>query len=276
MKNHLYALTLGLAAFAFQGCFDASTAPRENASTDAIAAMVALPDVMFTARQLLSATPSQASYSYTIKNVGTATIPDLFNVVIQNFYSDNPLFNDAGDVFLGNVPIGVHVALPPGASHSGTVTLNAVMRPNVRFLLLKIDGLNTVMESNESNNVAYTLVRPDLGFSNVTVISHTATQVDYSYTIRNTGTVTLPDMFNVTIQNFYSANNVFNDSGDAPAGGGIVGVHGSLAPGASFSGVFSAIGTVPAGMTFLTGKIDASNAIIEVSETNNTFAAAIP
>ena len=60
----------------------------------------------------------------------------------------------------------------------------------------------------------------------------------------------------MSIENFYSANTVFNDAGDVPAGGAILGVHVALAPGQSYSGNFHSSGAVPAGKTYLTFKID--------------------
>jgi subtilase family serine protease len=88
--------------------------------------------------------------------------------------------------------------------------------------------------------------------------------------------VAIPDLYNVSIQNFYSANTVFNDAGDVPAGGSILGVHVALAAGATYSGSFFASGTVPAGTPYLTAKIDWGNLIAEANESNNTFAALIP
>ena len=100
--------------------------------------------------------------------------------------------------------------------------------------------------------------------------------MNYAYTIRNNGSVAIPDLYNVSIQNFYSANTVFNDAGDVAAGGSILGVHVALAAGASYSGNFRASGSVPAGTPYLTAKIDWGGIITESNETNNTFAALIP
>ncbi|HEX3046983.1 MAG TPA: hypothetical protein VHY08_19675, partial [Bacillota bacterium] len=84
--------------------------------------------------------------------------------------------------------------------------------------------------------------QPDLVFTSAVITSRTATQVNYSYTIANYGTATIPDLYYVAIQNFYSANTVFMDANDVAAGGAILGVHRSLAPGETYSGTYYASG----------------------------------
>ncbi len=112
----------------------------------------------------------------------------------------------------------------------------------------------------------------DLRFTGISITSRTATQVNYTYTIRNDGTVTIPSLYNVSIQNFYSANTIFNDAGDVAAGGSILGVNRSLAPGESYTGTFAAYGAVPAGKPYITAKIDWGNIVDESNENNNTVA----
>lgn len=117
---------------------------------------------------------------------------------------------------------------------------------------------------------------PDLVFTNVTITSRTDTVINYAYTIKNIGGGTIPSLYNVCIQNIYSANTIFLDSGDKAAGGGILAVDQPLAPGESYSGTFAASGAVPSGMLYLMGQIDWGNYVTESDESNNTFALLIP
>jgi hypothetical protein len=116
----------------------------------------------------------------------------------------------------------------------------------------------------------------DLIVTSATITSVSATSISYSYTIKNNGGTAIANLFNVAIQNFYSANTVFNDAGDAPAGGSILGITKSLAPGESYSGTFSASGAPGAGMKYVTFQIDWGDSVPESNENNNTAAMLIP
>jgi hypothetical protein len=118
--------------------------------------------------------------------------------------------------------------------------------------------------------------KPDLVFTNAEITARTSSQVAYSYTIKNSGGTTIPNLYNVTIQNFYSENTIFNDAGDIAAGGRIIGVNKSLAPGESYSSTYYSSGEVPVGKNNLIFKIDYSNSIDESDETNNTQSFSLP
>jgi subtilase family serine protease len=279
-KSGIYAVALGLSSLFFQGCFEApnsAEADRGKETTEATAAATAAAsaDLVFTSAVITSQTATQINYAYTIRNVGTVTVPNLYNVSIQNFYSANTVFNDAGDAPAGGSIIGVTQALAPGQTFSGTFHASGAVPAGMAYLTFKIDWGNIVAESNESNNTRALSILPDLRFTTAAVTSITATGVNYSYTIRNQGTTTVPDLYNVSIQNFYSANTVFNDAGDVAAGGSILGVHQSLAPGQSYSGTFHSSGAIPAGMGYLTFKIDWGNIVTESNESNNTYALSV-
>ncbi len=277
-KFGLYALSLGFSSLLLQGCFETPTSVSEDQTQNepvlakAAAVAAAGPDLLFTIAKVTGSTATGFNYSYTIKNQGTVAIPDLYNVSIQNFYSANTVFNDAGDVAAGGSILGVHVALAAGASYSGNFHSSGALPAGLNYLTFKIDWGNIVAESNESNNTYALLVRPDLSFTVAAVTGSTATGFNYSYTIRNNGTVAIADLYNVSIQNFYSANTVFNDAGDVAAGGSILGVHVALAAGASYSGNFHSSGALPAGLNYLTFKIDWGNIVAESNESNNTYA----
>jgi trimeric autotransporter adhesin len=255
---------------------DWGNAVAETNETNNTSALLVRPDLVFTTASVTGSSAAGFTYSYTIKNQGGDTIPDLYNVSIQNFYSTNTIFNDAGDVAAGGSILGVHVGLPPNATYSGTFHSSGALPAGMNYLTFKIDWGNAVAELNENNNTYALLVRPDLQFTSAVITARTANQVKYSYTIKNTGTVAIPDLYNVSIQNFYSVNTVFNDAGDVAAGGSILGVHVALAAGASYSGTFAASGAVPAGFPYLTFKIDWGNSVTESNENNNTVALLIP
>jgi YVTN family beta-propeller protein len=118
--------------------------------------------------------------------------------------------------------------------------------------------------------------RADLVFTNVTITSRTDTEINYAYTIKNVGVAAIPSLYRVCIQNFFSANTIFNDTGDQAAGGSILGVDQPLAPGESYSGTYTVYGPVPSGMLYITGQIDWGSYVTESDESNNFFALLIP
>lgn len=231
-------------------------------------------DLRFTNITITSRTSTQVNYSYTIKNFGNASVSSLYNVSIQNFYSANTIFNDSGDVAAGGSILAANVSLAAGASYTGTFAAYGAVPSGKPYITAKIDWGNIVTESNENNNTIAisTAGTPDLSFTNITITSRTSTQVNYTYTIRNNGTAAIPSLYNVSIQNFYSADTIFNNSGDVAAGGSILGTFASLAPGQSYTGTFAAYGAIPSGKPYITAKIDWGNAIYESNENNNTVA----
>ncbi len=236
-----------------------------------------LPDLVFTNLTITSIADTRVEYSYTIKNVGESTIESLYNVSIQNFYSADTVFNDADDKAAGGSILGVSTGLAPNATYSGKYYASGAVPADKPYLTAKIDWGNAISEGNESNNTVFSVVSnennlPDLVFTNLTITSIADTRVEYSYTIKNVGESTIESLYNVSIQNFYSANTVFNDADDKAAGGSILGVNAGLAANATYSGTFAAYGAVPADKPYLTAKIDWGDAISEGNESNNTVA----
>jgi len=232
------------------------------------------PDLAFTSIAITSRTSTGVYYKYTIKNKGDTTIPSLYNVSIQNYYSANTIFGERVDTAAGGRILGVNSSLAPGQTYSGTF-YSVVKQPvGKNYLTIKIDFNDAVIETNESNNTNWFYLAPkaDLTFTNVRITSKTATQVNYTYTIKNNGTASIPSLYNVSIQNFYSANTIFNDGYDTAAGGSILGLNRSLAPGESYTGNFAAYGAIPAGKPYITAKIDWGSIVNEIDENNNTVA----
>lgn len=113
--------------------------------------------------------------------------------------------------------------------------------------------------------------KPDIQVVSSAWTSFTASRKDYTYTIKNVGGSTIEDIYSVTIQNYYSADNVYGNTGDSPAGGRIMGVRKSLAPGETYTDSHYTLTTPPAGANYLIWKIDSNDAVDESNETNNTY-----
>ena len=127
--------------------------------------------------------------------------------------------------------------------------------------------------------------KPDLIVQSLTVDEFTSNSIAYSYVIKNIGNApanldgpTNEDHDNVGVQAFLSQDTIFNNSGDSPAGGTILGLSplGELAPGETFIGSFAASTFVdPSTMNYLTLKVDYGDVVDELDEDNNTIATPI-
>lgn len=144
----------------------------------------------------------------------------------------------------------------------------------------------TEMSCSDSIHTVLAGSLPDLIVSKLEVVSFTATSITYSYTIKNVGTApanldgpTSADFDNVSVQAFLSQDTIFNNAGDIPAGGTILGTSplGMLNPGDTFTGSFtSGVSQDPATFSYLTLMVDWGNVVAESDETNNTAAAPMP
>jgi subtilase family serine protease len=243
-------------------------------------------------------TPTSISYSYTIKNVGTApanldgpTSADADNVSVQAFLSADTVFNNAGDIAAGGTILGTSPLgnLNPGETLSGSFSSSAAVNPTATpYLVLKVDWGNVVAESDETNNTRAAPIvtgQPDLVVSSLVVTGFTLNSISYTYTITNIGTgpanldgPTSGNADNVSVQAVISADTVFENAGDVPAGGTIIGNSplGNLNPGQSFTGSFSS-GTLinPFIPQYLVLMVDWGNVVAESNEGNNTLAVPI-
>jgi hypothetical protein len=126
---------------------------------------------------------------------------------------------------------------------------------------------------------------PDLVVTSLKVTSFSPDSIQYAYTIKNIGTgpanldgPTAEDSDNVSVQAYLSTDTVFNNTGDIPAGGTILGASplGNLAPGETFSGSFGASATVdPSATPYLVLQVDWGSVVDESNEDNNTRAVKI-
>ncbi|HEX9059639.1 MAG TPA: CARDB domain-containing protein [Clostridia bacterium] len=242
--------------------------------------MLNKPDLVITNMTITPENDTVSDYSCTIKNNGNATISDLYDVTIQNYFTPSTT-STSGDKPAGGRIIGDRKSLASGESYTFTFRAAYGKAPSgYNYVRSVIDYGNLIAESNESNNTFVTSIPTvDLIITAMSVTPITSTSAQYSYTIKNNGSATIASLYNAGIQNYYSANTIYADAGDVAAGGRIIGVKQSLAPGQSYTLTYTmAHNAVPSGMNYLTAKVDLGsiNSVIESNNSNNTFAIAIP
>ena len=133
------------------------------------------PDLIVTSLIVTSYSPTAIYYDYTIKNIGDApadlygqTQPDIHQVAVQGFLSQDTVFNNAGDIAAGGVVVtnpGGYLA--PGESLSGSWSCgwnSPTVDPSVRpYLTLKVDwdssGGDNLEEIDETNNTFATFIQ---------------------------------------------------------------------------------------------------------------------
>jgi hypothetical protein len=154
--------------------------------------------------------------------------------------------------------------------------------PSAVYIKLLDRDCNLTYTSSSAN---ISVAKPDLVVTSLSVTSYTLTSIAYNYTIKNIGTAsanldgpTPANEDNVSVQAYLSADTIFNNTNDIAAGGTILGNSplGNLAPGATFSGSFSASAPVDPSVTpYLTLMVDWEDVVDESNETNNTAATLI-
>jgi subtilase family serine protease/subtilisin family serine protease len=176
---------------------------------------------------------------------------------------------DAGDIPLASRAVP---ALAAGASDSAaiSVTIPAGTAAGTYFLIASADADNAVVETQETNNTfSRTLqIGADLTVTSLTVPSDAGAglAVTFSDTTKNIGAGAAV----ASVTSYYLSVNSVLDASDVLLGSRTVG---ALAAGASDTGSVSLAipaGT-PAGLYYVFAKADGSDAIGEVSESNNTM-----
>jgi subtilase family serine protease len=204
----------------------------------------------------------------TTKNVGTGTV----DPSVTQFYLSANNTIDASDTLLGSRSIP---SLEPGATSTGSTTVTIPENTSVGswWIIAKADGEEAVSEASETNN---TLIRtigigPDF---DVTSLSSPTTagagqNIDVSDTVQNIGgdaDATVTHIY-LSSDNMIDASDTLLGSRDVPA----------LAAGANSTG--STTVAIPeslsAGTWYIIAKADGDDAVLEISETNNTSARTI-
>ncbi len=183
------------------------------------------------------------------------------------YFSPNYAF-DASDIRLS--PSRPVPAITAGASSTGSTTVTVpALQPGLWYLMANADDGGQVGETYETNNIRYRtiLVGPDLTISSVSAPTSAApgASISVSDTVRNMGAGDA----GASVTRFYLSSNVLFDSGDVLLAGSRDVP--SIATGATHSGTTSV--TLPAGVSgtyFILAVTDATNAVAEASETNNS------
>jgi len=288
-----------LVSFAL-GCSDSNQTVTAPTDPQPARATVGGPDLVLTALSIDAWDGTLITYSWTIMNIGDApanldgpTGDEFDNVSVQAYLSMNLVFNDAGDVAAGGTVVGLSPLgnLNPGESRSGSFQSGIAGGADIcdyAYLILKCDWGNVVTEFNEDNNTRAVLVgcgTPDLVLTSFTLDSFTSNSVSYSWTMKNIGSGTAhlegptsATNDNVSVQAMLSNDTIFNNAGDIPAGGTVVGSSpiADLDPDFSLSGSFgSSVAEDPCNFKYLILKCDWGEVVAELDEDNNTASTAI-
>jgi subtilase family serine protease len=187
--------------------------------------------------------------------------------VTRFFLSGNTLL-DGGDSVLGSRAVG---ALGPGETSVGStgVTIPAGTASGTYYLITQVDADAAIAETQETNNTSWRaiVIGPDLVISAITgpATGGAGADLTVNETTRNAGGAAAAPS---TTSFFLSANSVL-DGGDTFLGSRSVG---GLAGGDSSAA--STVLTIPAGTAagayYLFAQADATGAVTETSEGNNT------
>jgi len=204
--------------------------------------------------------------SHTTKNQGTGGAPASSTA----FYLSTNGALDAADVWLGSRPV---LPLGPGATEisSTAVRIPASTAAGSYYVLAKADWENVVFENLETNNTRATAVvriGPDLIVSALTVPAAAApgSTISVSETTKNQG----GNSAEPSMTRFYLSTNSTLDASDVVVGTRAIQL--LVADGVSVTTTASI--TLPAaiapGTYYVLAVADASNAVAESLETNNT------
>jgi subtilase family serine protease len=197
------------------------------------------------------------------KNVGTGTV----DPSVTQFYLSADSTIDASDTLLGsrNIP-----SLEPDAISTGSTTVTIPQSTSVGnwWIIAKADGEEAVSETSETNN---TLTRtigigPDLDITSMSSppTAGAGQTIDVSDTIQNIG-----GDIDATVTHIYLSSDNTIDASDTLLGSRNVP---ALAAGANNTG--STTATLPESLStrswYIIAKADGGDAVLEISETNNT------
>ena len=207
------------------------------------------------------------SFKVTLKNQGNATAAATTNGVYLS--QDGSL--DANDQLLGTLN-STQISSGKTNTQTFTKTLDNTLQSGTYYLLVKADQNNTVVESNEGNNVTVKALaiaaspQADLQVNNlaVTSILDNGTNVKINYQLSNSGGTTA----SASTTQFFLSNDTVFDSLDTQLGSDNVG---SLTAGASQNRSVSYTLNSPlaAGNYYVFAQADSSNIVTESNESNN-------
>jgi subtilase family serine protease len=245
----------------------AETNESNNLAYKAITIASPKQDLVITSISATSGKPgSDLNFSYNIKNQGTASAGDSYTA----FYLSTDTKLDSSDIYLDYDHVN---SLSAGVSsnRSTSVYLDSSLKPGTYYMFAAADDWDDVVESNETNNIAYKAItigantKPDLVINSISAISGTSgSSLNFTYKIKNEGSATA----NSSKTGFYLSTDTALDSADTYLGSDTVN---SLAVGitSTESASLALASTIKSGNYYLIAKADSGNTIIESNENNN-------
>jgi hypothetical protein len=258
--------------------------PEAIEGNNAASARMQSADLELTSAIVNLVSGNSLTYTYTLKNNGPLPVNlATAGLNIQALLSADNVFNNTGDVSLGNRPLGTSLpVLQPGVTFSRRVThtaSSAIDLSTRKNLGLKIDGANVITESNETNNTKFfDATRPDLSIASVKATRVDNNLFDYEFTILNNSAVVVDlngptGLFNDNVQYrvLLSKDTVFGNADDDGVSLALRDFPERLRlqPGQSYVVQGSATQDTT-GYTHIGARIDSASSITEASEGNNT------
>ncbi|MGH7894116.1 MAG: CARDB domain-containing protein [Candidatus Binatia bacterium] len=192
---------------------------------------------------------------------------------ITTYYLSTNVTLDAADVVLGSRPVP---ALGPGAWDTGSVSASVPVgtAPGIYYLIARADSEDVLVETSETNNLAYWTLRvgPDLVVAslNAPTAAGAGSAITVTDTTRNAG----GGGAGATTTRVYLSTNTLLDAADVALGSRAVP---ALGAGASDTGSVSV--TIPAGTAagtyYLIASADSDGVVSESQEGNNVLARAL-
>jgi len=230
------------------------------------------PDLAVTSVSVPATLPTGGSLAinHTIGNGGTAAA-GAFTV---RFYLSTDTALDAGDLLLGSRTL---TGLAAGASNTtvSTITLPSTVTVGTYRVLVVVDALGQVTESDETNNagvsaaLSVTSFLPDLAVTALTVpaAGQTGRSLAITSTVRNAG----PAAAGASAVRFYLSGDATLDPADVLLGSRAVGPLAAGAVSTAVTTVTIPVDTAPASYRVI-AVADALGQVAETDEANNTFA----
>lgn len=201
-----------------------------------------------------------------VRNIGTGTASAS---TLRYYFSSNQTY-EAGDNLIASDAVSSLAAGGQNSEgHSFSIPLGTA--PGTYYVLFVADATGVVVESNETNNLAYAAITVSAGLPDLRVVNTTSTpssgtvgsNVNVTCRVYNYGqSAAAPSTLR-----YYLSNNTTYSSNDIPIGLDFVG---QLIPnGNNYETLSFNIPSVPTGTYYILFVADADNAVTESNENNN-------
>jgi hypothetical protein len=252
----------------------------DGAASVALEGTVDLPDLIVTGIKIGDGGASPYGYRVTVKNQGVVGA-DISGMGVQGYWSpDGTTFDPVHQNGACGQSFPASTSLAAGASTSITVGCSTGNVSAEGYLGVEVDSGDGVVESDETNNVAFQGLPDLIPFA----ISLDGPNGDHPFnatiTVKNVGNgPAVADLQALTVAARYSSDATF-DSGDTPACGDLLYTSpGTLAVGATIDAHIGCDATPGAGDAYYVVQVDYPNptsSIPEIDEANNFGSTALP